>query len=273
MNRTKIEYLTHTWNPIAMRCSRVSEGCRRCWHLSMADRLAQNPTLSDDRRQAYGGGAPVLFMDELTAPLRIRKPAVIGVQFMGDLFHSNVSSDFILRVWLAMLNAPQHTFIVLTKRSSRAQMLLDEWMHSAMRLASCLREEVPWPLPNVIVGVSIEDQATADKRIPLLIQTPAACRVVSLEPMLEPVELRRAFGTEGPRQTYIEQLDWVIMGCESGPGARPMQIEWARSIKAQCVAAGIPLFYKQGPGDDGVVCGMPMLDGHIWAQKPEREQP
>lgn len=281
MNRTKIEYLTHTWNPIAMRCSRVSEGCRRCWHLSMADRLAQNPTMSDDRRQAYGGGAPVLFMDELTAPLRIRKPAVIGVQFMGDLFHENVPNGFIRDVWQAMTNAQQHTFIVLTKRPERM-------LHWYTRIWE--RE----PLPNVIVGVSVEDQATADKRIPLLLQTPAACRVVSFEPMLGHINLDDGVSSwlscrNGEKQRSRNDgyccesyavagecyrgIDWVICGSESGPGARPMKIEWARSVKDQCVAAGVPLFYKQGPGDDGVVCGMPVLDGQVWAQKPEREQP
>jgi protein gp37 len=218
-------------------------------------------------------------MDELTAPMRTRKPAVIGVQFMGDLFHENVPNGFIRDVWQAMTNAQQHTFIVLTKRPERM-------LHWYTRIWE--RE----PLPNVIVGVSIEDQATADKRIPLLLQTPAACRVVSLEPMLGPVDLHNESGferrydydwltgenyrwddgTPAPQQNS-PNLNWVIMGCESGPGARPMQIEWARSIKAQCVAAGIPLFYKQGPGDDGVVCGMPVLDGQVWAQKPEREQP
>lgn len=261
MQTTGIEYLTHTWNPIAMRCSRVSEGCRNCWHLRMADRMKGMLSLSPHKVRAYAGiEGPYLDENMLSKPLRSRAAnAIIGVQFMGDLFHEDVPNGFIREVWQVMTNAQQHTFIVLTKRPERM-----------LRWYTRIWEREP--LPNVWLGVSVENLATAKERIPLLLQTPAACRLVSLEPMLEPVNLDLCYKCQADPDQCSEhnKLDWVIMGCESGPGARPMNIEWARSVKDQCVAAGVPLFYKQGPGHDGYFCGMPMLDGHIWAQRPEK---
>lgn len=190
MNKTGIQYLTHTWNPVAMRCSRVSPGCDNCWHLAMAKRHAANHGLPLEMRQARAGGPPVLLAGELEAPSRLRKPARIGVQFMGDLFHEDVPFDTISDVFNVMCDArtDQHTFQVLTKRPQRAQEWLD-W----------LGETEPGDTPlsvtlevcghfgrNVWFGVTAEN----DKylwRIEKLLKIPAAVRYVSYEPALGPV--------------------------------------------------------------------------------------
>jgi len=252
----------------------------------MTGRFAKNPVLSPDKRATYAGRRnPWLDEAELHAPLQRFKPAVIGVQFMGDIFHEKVEESIIEDVFSVMGRCPMHTFVVLTKRDKRMQAFVHQRRGVFFKGMA---------FPNIIMGVSVEDQETANKRILSLLQTPAACRVVSLEPMLGHINLDDGVSSwlscrNGEKQRSRNDgyccesyavagecyrgIDWVICGSESGPGARPMKIEWARSVKDQCVAAGVPLFYKQGPGDDGVVCGMPVLDGQVWAQKPEREQP
>lgn len=257
MQKTKIEYLTHTWNPIAMCCTPVSAGCANCWHLRMAHRMAFNHnTISLTRAGAYGGGNPILVEDELSAPLRLRKPARIGVQFMGDLFHENITNEMISKIVCKMTVAIKHTFFILTKRPER---MFKFYTHPQ-----------PWPtakLPNVWLGVSVEDQKTADERIPLLLQTPAAHRWVSYEPALGPVDFTALAHEEnftrrdgkwtlfsnaltGERSTSPysgvtgPKLDWLVMGGETGSRARPMHPDWARSVRDQCHAAGTPLFFK-----------------------------
>lgn len=227
-------------------------------------------------------GQVKLIPEKLDWPLRWRgdkqaraegRPSRIFVNSMSDLFHERLSDEEIAAVFGVMAACPQHTFQVLTKRPDRARRWF-EWLHNTQtlfgfdRVRSCAKvahnksreatinrdllrlwdgSEVPpsWPLPNVWLGVSVEDQATADERIPLLLRTPAAVRFVSYEPALGAVEFRRAFGSQGPRQTYIEQLDWLIVGGESGPGARPFDLAWARSAVTQCRAAGVACFVKQ----------------------------
>jgi len=185
MNKTNIEYLTHSWNPIAMRCTPVSEGCANCWHLAMANRLAKNPVIPKDRRKAYAGGKPVLIESEIDAPLKRKKPAIIGVNFMGDLFHPDVSDEMIDAVFSVMaqdicsplhgLNTPtRHTYLVLTKRPERILEGHPEFFER-------------WP--NIWLGVTCENQQTADERIPILLQIPAAVRFVSIEPMLSKIDL------------------------------------------------------------------------------------
>lgn len=250
MNKSSIEWLAHpslgpgmTWNPLAMRCTPVSRGCDHCWHLRFAARHAKNPAFEQAVRDAYAGGAPVLREEELAAPLRRRKPTMIAVQLMGDLFHEQVSDEVIAAVFGVMAACPQHLFVVLTKRTER----LPRW--SAM--AEPVRRTIhwvgksslpglgtgPWPLPNVILGTSIEDQPSADARLPDLLRCPAARRVVSVEPMLGPVDLWAM--SDG------SWYDWVIFGGEAGLGARPMHPEWARDLRNQCVAAGVPFMFKQ----------------------------
>jgi len=260
MNPTTIGYLTHTWNPIVMRCDRVSEACKNCWHLAMAHRKAHNPLVPAEERRAYAGEVgPILIDRRLKEPGKRRKSATIGVQFMGDLFHEKISLDCILRIWRSMQLAKQHTFLVLTKRPERMKLFLLEWMPGAWEFA--FFERPFGPFSNIWLGVTAENQKQADARIPLLLQTPAAVRFVSVEPMLGPVNLTikyhagagaihnmnalRGYGgwRDYDRDKY--KLHWIICGGETGPGARPMNPDWARSVRDQCQSAGVPYFFKQ----------------------------
>ena len=234
MNKTNIEYLSHSWNPLAMKCAPISEGCANCWHLSLAKRLAKNPMIPEDRQKAYAGGEPVLIEKELDAPLKLKKPAIIGVQFMGDLFYEKVPGEFITKVFYAMQQSPQHIFLVLTKRPKR----MAEFLYKTP------------DLPHIYLGVTCENQRTADERIPILLQIPAATRFISIEPMLSEINLRLSdyavsCGSHSVRHQFLR---WAICGGESGPGARPMRLYWARSIRDQCQSAGVPFFMKQMSG-------------------------
>jgi protein gp37 len=219
MQKTGIEYLTHTWNPIAMRCDPVSEGCANCWHLAFTKRHAENPHFSIDQREAYGGEKPILVEKELDAPSRLRKPGRIGVQFMGDLFHAKVPGEWIERI-LNAASVPRHSFFFLTKRPQR---LVEQFFYNRYK----------W-----YVGVTIEDQGTADQRLPYLLDchTPMV-RFISVEPLLGPVDL----------SDYLTgAIDWVIIGCETGPRRRPSKLEWVESLIDQADDAGeIPVFVKQ----------------------------
>lgn len=253
MTKTNIEYLDYTWNPLAMRCSPVSEGCEHCWHLRMADRLACNLIFDKHTRRVYAGEAdPYLIPSRIKDPLHLRKPARIGVQFMGDLFHDSIPFNAIHEIWDIMKACPQHTFIVLTKRPQRMKEALE-------RIYSL--ERMGWSKgfwDHVWLGVSIENQARADERIPILLQIPAAKRWVSIEPMLGPVDLTRVRVennylinalTGAPlgytRKDQDSRLDWIVLGGETGPGARPMHPDWVWSVRDQCQAAGVPFYFKQ----------------------------
>lgn len=254
MQRTKIHNLTHTWNPIAMLCAPVSRGCEHCWACRMAYRHARNPTLSPEMRAARDGGPPVLLEDELSAPLRLRKPAVIGVQFMGDLFHESIPFVWIDQVVGVAARCSQHVFVMLTKRPWRA---VDWITHRAT-----ISRKITLP-PNVWFGVSVEDQDTADERIRPLLGIPASVRWVSYEPALGGVRLtticfddERGFADYDALRGYIFQdgrndpvdlalaVDWVVAGAETGSGKRPMDLDWARGVRDQCRAAGVPFFFK-----------------------------
>jgi len=245
MQRTGIQYLTHTWNPLAMRCTPVSEACQNCWHIKMAKRHAANPMHSEDVRAAYAGNGIMLKEDELAAPLRLRKPARIGVQFMGDLFLEGVGYHWQEKVWDVMEECPQHTFVVLTKRPSLMLDALDELVVSH------------GVLPNVWLGVTAENQQRA-----LLLQCPAAVRWVSAEPLLGPVKIRDAlegvlFKIDAPeypeyygtgnivRWARSPSIDWVVCGAESGAGARYMDPRWAELLLWDCVFSGKPFYMKQ----------------------------
>ena len=222
MQKTKIEYLTHTYNPISMLCSPVSEGCENCWHLAMAKRFKNKPK------------KPELREDELTAPLRLKKPAMIGVQFMGDFFHPDVPREWREKVFSVVEKCPQHTFIFLTKRPEN---VMSYWIGEKK---------------NIWLGVTCENQKTADARIPLLLQCIAAVRFVSIEPMLEHLSLFNAnrdyLSNLGRSNGPVIQagLNWCIFGAESGPKRRECKIEWVRDggVK-QCREAGVPVFVKQ----------------------------
>ena len=226
MNRTGIEYLDFSWNPIAMRCTPVSEGCANCWHQRMADRLAGNKGFPEEVRKAYAGeGPPVLIQKRLEEPLRRKKPTRFGVQFMGDLFHDSISTNFIHRVFDNMFYAPWHTFLVLTKRLQRMAQFVDVLYHRIPKR--------PKPIQNIYLGVSVENQATADKRREYLRQTPAAVKFVSYEPALSPVDW-----------TGWEFVDQIISGGESGPRARPSHPNWHRATRDFCQENGIAYFFK-----------------------------
>ncbi len=287
-DNTTIEWTDATWNPIG-GCTRVDEGCRNCYAEVMAARfsgpgqwaegLAKMVKLPDGRTDHRWTGKMVLHEKALDRPLRWRKPRRIFVNSTSDLFHENVPDDWIDRVFAVMALAVQHTFQVLTKRPDRARAYLEDLrrphrereIKDAGRKAGALVGDMGWigrritalPLPNVWLGTSISDQASADARIPHLLATPAAVRFVSAEPLLGPVDLTAVkhpqysevcalsgylgngmYGEYGPR------LDWVIGGGESGPGARvwPGFADAARSLRDQCQAAGVPFFMKQMAG-------------------------
>ena len=249
---TKIEWTDATWNPI-VGCSVVSPGCTNCYAMRLDEKA-------------------------LSQPLRWRRPRKIFVCAHSDLFHEATPDEWIDRVFAVMALCPQHTFQVLTKRPKRMRDYFSTCPPALRRAAvidrmyEIMRAEhrgyftaIAWPLPNVWLGVTAEDKTRADERIPDLLATPAAKRFVSVEPMLGALNLRRiriapnhhtiidalegyalteksSWSGSGCEHT---KLDWVICGSESGPGARPMHPDWARSLRDQCAAAGVPFFMKQ----------------------------
>jgi protein gp37 len=269
-DRSTIEWTDATWNPV-QGCTRVSEGCRNCYAEVMAARfsdpgqwghgLAQRVTANGKTDHRWTGE---LRLNEkaLDLPLRWKRPRKIFVNSTSDLFHEKMPDEWIDRVFAVMALAPQHTFQVLTKRPERMAAYMTSLYAGARQVGNALvtiRQSVTAALvakeafqagyPNVWLGTSIEDQATADQRIPHLLNTPAAVRFISAEPLLGPVDMERvymdhidhAFGTSAD----LHGLDWVIVGGESGPGARPMHPYWARSLRDQCQAAGVKFFFKQ----------------------------
>lgn len=190
-------------------------------------------------------------------PLGWRTPARIFVNSMSDLFHEGVLDEVIDRVLTTVALSPRHTYQVLTKRPRRMRdYFLGDWairVYSAIDGNPAGATSAGWlaggqPLPNLWLGVSVEDQCRADERIPLLLDTPAAVRWVSAEPLLGAVDLIRTMDRAGYDPVWsIRQcgLDWVVVGGESGPGARPMHPQWARSLRDQCAAAGVPFLHKQ----------------------------
>lgn len=267
MTDTRIEWTDSVWNPTT-GCDKVSDGCTNCYALTMAGRLkgmgqAKYQTDGDPRTSGPGFGIAV-HPDALEIPLRWRKPRRVFVNSMSDLFHDGVPSEFIARVFAVMALTPQHTYQVLTKRHGRMRSLLSAeqfmaWAYAATCEYGWAGKPLPaWPLPNVWLGVSVEDQKRADLRVPVLLDTPAAVRWLSCEPLLGPVDLRRIGGgrinalagdvLDDTGVVYAacpSALDWVVVGGESGPGARPMHPDWARSLRDQCVEAAVPYFFKQ----------------------------
>jgi protein gp37 len=277
---TKIEWTDFTWN-VVTGCTRVSEGCRHCY-------IDRTPPFRMARRRFDGPemGATtgvVLHPERLDKPLRMRKPRLVFVNSLADLFHDEVPDRFIAEVFNAMGASPQHSYQILTKRHARMRSLLRRWSDHVTKGCHCPPGEggcsAPvdvqhgtWPLPNVWLGVSVESQQWADIRIPALLDTPAAVRWISAEPLLGPIDLFGPLVPPGhrPRLTYWldgrpgwgpeettatglvvqpiavgPRLDWVVCGGESGPGARPMHPSWARTMRDQCTQAGVPFLFKQ----------------------------
>lgn len=243
---TAIEWTDETWNPVT-GCDRVSSGCDNCYALTLAKRLkamgqAKYQRDGDPRTSGPGFGV-TCHPHVLDEPLRWRKPRRVFVNSMSDLFHREVRDEFIGSVWRSMAQARQHTFQVLTKRPQRMAKLLARWAdHSSDSASGGPRwrdhhlpwnESDTWPLPNVWLGTSIEsDDYTF--RADHLRATPAAVRFLSLEPLLGPLPSLDLTG-----------IDWVIVGGESGPRARPMHPDWVREIRDRCVASGVSFFFKQ----------------------------
>jgi protein gp37 len=187
----------------------------------------------------YGGG--VLHTKKSLAPITWRKSGRVAV--VGDLFACH--RDDTLRAFLVMAQRPDCTFLLRTTQAEHMRVRVADWLKPAMTLARRLQAPAVWPLPNVWLGVSVEDQATADARIPLLLQTPAAVRFISAEPLLAQINLRDVDGWLDALASGPPRLSWVIAGGESGPKARPCDVAWIRSIVQQCQAAGVPAFVKQ----------------------------
>lgn len=301
-DKSHIEWTDATWNPIT-GCSVVSPGCTNCYAMKLAGtRLKNHPSragLTIDTKAGPVWNGEVRFNKEwLTQPLRWKKPRMVFVCAHGDLFHEDVPEEWIDLVFAVMALCPQHTFQVLTKRSDRMLSYLTKqknpgsmaaqnrvaweavptalsiagikWKHLGIYegwRARAIEAGTVWPLPNVWLGVSVEDQERANKRIPKLLETPAAVRWISAEPLLGSVDLTKiSLGSSdanfyaGPHLKTVEffinalagvesfnwpGIDWVVVGGESGNDTRPMHPDWARSIREQCKAHGTRFFFKQ----------------------------
>ncbi len=257
--KSKIEWTEQTWNPV-VGCSIVSPGCSNCYAMKMAARTeAMGISRYDGTTRVVNGNA--VWTGKISKapshtwlqPIERKKPSVYFVNSMSDLFHPDVPDDWILDTFTVMAIAHWHKFQVLTKRADRMRDflnrrdLLDQIYLNWYGWSGGAREVQGWPLPNVWLGVSAERQQEADERIPLLLDTPAAIRFISAEPLLGPLDLSD-YLVETARSNWDSYLDWVIVGGESGPGARPMHPDWARSLRDQCAAAGVPFFFKQWGG-------------------------
>lgn len=304
---TTIEWTDETWNPVT-GCDKVSPGCAHCYAEGVAARFwaKQYPPMLVETAEG-ATVRPRQFIDVLCHPERVadplkwRKPRRVFVNSMSDLFHESVPDDFIDQVFATMSLAHQHTFQVLTKRPERMRDYMTsrpkDTVYPEMAVVqsaepightgepgyiSPLHARIDWPLPNVWLGVSVENQHFANERIPLLLQTPAAVRFISAEPLLGPLNLRPHFFshavarparcrrcgrdhgfTRCPNYGAVamrdsrhptcdrferqagEGVDWVIVGGESGAKARPFDIQWARDIVRECQLAGVPVFVKQ----------------------------
>lgn len=256
---TKISWTDSTINPV-VGCSKVGEGCRNCYAENMARRLtamgleqyqnvvypgswsAIQPPITHKHLAGTWNGHTAFVPSELEKPYRWKKPKAIFISSMGDLFHESVPFGWIDRVWQMIFELPRHNFIILTKRPERMKLYIQD-----ERLA----------LPNIAIGVSVEDQATANERIPVLLKTPAAKRFISYEPAIGPVDFSRFMqcdhaacndygpGPCDPSPCPSRPIAGIIVGGESGPNARPLHPEWVRLVRDQCAEAGVPFFFKQ----------------------------
>jgi protein gp37 len=244
MSTTTIEWTEKVWNPTT-GCDRISAGCDNCYALKMAKRLkgmrsGKYQTDGDPRTSGPGFGLAV-HPGSLAEPFRWRKPQMVFVNSMSDLFHAKVPLEFIQQVFDVMAATPRHTYQVLTKRARHLR-----------RIASKLN----WPA-NVWMGVSVEAEDVLH-RVDELRQVPAAVRFLSCEPLIGPLT-----------QLNLDGISWVITGGESGPGARPIEPDWVREIRDNCVATGTAFFHKQWGGRTPKASGRD-LDGRRWSQFPER---
>lgn len=245
MSKTKIEWADKVWNPVT-GCTPISEGCEHCYAKRMAKRLRG--------RCGYPEDDPFRVTwheDRLDEPKGWKKPQRIFVCSMGDLFHESINFQKISRIVEIMEMCPQYTFMLLTKRPEKLNKFILAYFGKIFT-----PKGIAEILCNIWFGVTCENQARADERIPILLQIPAAKRFISIEPMLGPVDLTalcygthdvlsgREFESLSSMEDDLPKLDWVILGGETGPGARPMHPDWVRSIRDQCGTSGVPLFFK-----------------------------
>jgi protein gp37 len=277
----KIEWTDEIWNPIT-GCSKISPGCQNCYAEKRAKKLKG--------RFGYPSDDPfkvTFHPDKLDQPLKWKKPRMIFVCSMGDLFHEEVNPEWIIQIIKSCIEANRkqykHCWLFLTKRP-----------HNILKWREWGKDKYPqiiaWFQHKAWLGVTAENQEQADKRIPILLQIPAAVRFVSIEPMLSEVSLKNHvihgkgeawiyynFLT-GARTSYVQgikeeqpggnKLDWVICGCESGPKRRKTKYSWIMNLKDQCVDAKVPFFLKQ-IDLGGILNKMPTLDGLVWDQYPK----
>ena len=287
MADTNISWANAVWNPVT-GCTKVSPGCKNCYAEAMTERFHGKNSFENI----------VLHPDRLAAPLHWKKPRMIFVNSMSDLFHEKIPFEFIDSVFAVMALCPQHTFQVLTKRPERMREymmringeydVIEKWGESGLTICEILSRKPGfksyahehcfimgagmWPLPNVWLGVSVENQKYADERIPLLFQTPAAVRFVSAEPLLGDINLFNSGALQGGKISHDPEdydcfgnIDWLICGGESGANRRECNPEWIQSIANQCRDAGVACFLKQDsglrPGKQG------RLSDELWSLK------
>jgi protein gp37 len=232
--KSSIEWTDYTWNPIT-GCTKVSPGCLNCYAERMTKRL-QGMGQSN-----YANGFELTIHEKsLEIPFRWKRPSMVFVNSMSDLFHERVPLAFINKVFAIIRSTSHHRYQVLTKRAERLAEL-DQYLE--------------WP-QNLWMGVSVEN-ADYQYRIDCLRKTSAKIKFVSIEPMIGPIP-----------QLKLKAIDWVILGGESGPGARPIRIEWVKDVKDQCILNGIPFFFKQWGGKNKKKSGR-KLEGRIWSQMPK----
>jgi len=282
---TKIEWTNETWNPI-IGCSKISEGCKNCYAEKMACRLAsmEHNLSAYDYRYVVDGteymkpkkwnGKTFFAESQLQKPLKLKKPRKIFVCSMGDLFHESVSFEDILKVYDIFCQCPQHTFQILTKRPERMKLFFI-WLASEVKKSGL--DSIPSQsrnlfdylsiLDNVWLGVTAENQEQANKRIPILLQTPAKVKFVSVEPMLGEIDLFNVDNEINQKMSEInneellfsaDYIDWVICGGETGGNARMIKREWVEYLQEQCEASGVPFFFKSWGGknkNDSLVNG------------------
>lgn len=296
---TAISWTDSTWNPLR-GCSRIAEGCRNCYAERMAARNLpghRSPTTGKPfaimtPNGPRWTGKVELIKSQLEAPLHWELGRRVFANSMSDTFHPEVEGEWLDRMFAVMALCPQHTFIIPTKRIELAREYLSKARASVRECIAFDAEgmgawkqaeaiggvwvpaqednlgrvelegyyddlRVDWPLPNVILLASVSNQVDADRDIPILLDTPAAVRGISLEPMIGPVKI-----------PHVEKLGWVIIGSESGPGARPCDWDWIRSVRDQCIAADVRFFLKQWV-EKGKKTELPFLDGRQWMEHPE----
>ena len=242
MGDTSIEWTDKTWNPVR-GCTPISPGCKHCYAKTFAERF------TGVKGHPYEQGFDLrLAPHKLVEPLTWTEPHQVFVNSMSDLFHDKVPEDYIARVWAVMGLADWHVYQVLTKRAPRMRRLVERFVPQRGMVA---------PPRHVWLGVSVENSKHGLPRIDELRETPAAVRFLSIEPLLEDLG-----------QLDLEGIDWVIVGGESGPGARPMHPEWARSIRDQCAEQGVPFFFKQWGGVRKKKAGRE-LDGRVYDDQPQ----